>query len=259
MSGILEISTIVGCRVGCDYCPQSDHVRVYAERGGPHVMTLDLFKRCVSSVPNDVEIVFAGMSEPFLNPAAVRMIDHAARRHEVSVYSTLAGLAAPDIPVLAKIDFREFCIHVPDDGDRMNIPIDSHYMTAFAAACACLPKRHFTCIGKPHPKLAPLLPKLNDDTSGLLSRAGNLTDRAIPRKTGRLKELPCMRHNVLLPDGSVVLCCMDYSQKSILGNLTTMKYEELFTGAEFQRVLCGLTDETKEILCRHCEVAEIEK
>lgn len=254
---ILEVSLLSGCQVNCPYCAQGTYIRERNKRGGDLAMSLETFERCLSTVPKNVEIVFAGMAEPFLNLLAPAMMALAASNgHEVSVYSTLVGLDVTKVPELAKIEFKEFCIHVPDASGQMHVNLDEQYLATFAAACAMLPRRHFTCIGTPHPKLAPLLPRLNDDSPGLLSRAGNVPGRAIPRKTGRLKELPCMRHGVLLPNGEVALCCMDYALKEILGNLKTTPYTALYEGEAYRRIVRGLSDEREDIICRHCEVAE---
>ncbi len=34
-------------------------------------------------------------------------------------------------------------------------------------------------------------------------------------------------HSVLLPNGDVTLCCMDYSLSEILGNLYTQEYDDI--------------------------------
>ncbi len=137
----------------------------------------------------------------------------------------------------------------------MHLKIDDQYLEVLRAVVdlspsymivGTMPKEVQEIVGQP----------VADFSHGLYSRAGNLKDRAIPRKTGRLKELPCMYHGVLLPNGDVALCCQDYSIKSVLGNLTRQSYESLYTGAEFKRILRGLSDENEDIICRNCEVAE---
>ena len=62
--------------------------------------------------------------------------------------------------------------------------------------------------------------------------------------------------NVLLPNGNVTLCCMDYGLKHILGNLVTDSYESLFTGEEYKRIQAGLLDGDLDILCRTCKEAK---
>jgi hypothetical protein len=62
-------------------------------------------------------------------------------------------------------------------------------------------------------------------------------------------------HNVLLPNGDVVLCCMDYGLKHRLGNLLINKYEDLFKSENYITLMNGLENENIEILCRTCSEA----
>lgn len=64
-----------------------------------------------------------------------------------------------------------------------------------------------------------------------------------------------MNHSILLPDGSVVLCCMDFGMKHVLGNLAKQSYEELFTGKEMQKIKEAMKDDRLDIICRRCSSA----
>ncbi len=68
-----------------------------------------------------------------------------------------------------------------------------------------------------------------------------------------------MDHGVLLPNGDVALCCMDYSLAHVLGNLRDMPHRELYKGDAFQKILLALKDESMALICRKCEIAECEK
>jgi radical SAM protein with 4Fe4S-binding SPASM domain len=59
---------------------------------------------------------------------------------------------------------------------------------------------------------------------------------------------------VLVPNGEVLLCCMDYEKKHVMGNLTEHSYEELLTGPAMQRLkeLNALPHYTSESLCKSC-------
>lgn len=61
--------------------------------------------------------------------------------------------------------------------------------------------------------------------------------------------------NVLLPDGRVLLCCMDYGMRHVLGSLWESSYHQLLRGAEARRVRAAMDDESLPVLCRHCTVA----
>jgi organic radical activating enzyme len=47
------------------------------------------------------------------------------------------------------------------------------------------------------------------------------------------KSTPFYDRNVLLPNGDIVLCCMDYALKHIIGNLLEQTYEEMFQNPQF--------------------------
>ena len=72
-------------------------------------------------------------------------------------------------------------------------------------------------------------------------------------------KLRCDRiyQNVLLPNGDVVLCCMDWSAEYVLGNLKRDQFEDLYRSETFRRVLRGLKDPSVDILCRTCHCRSI--
>lgn len=257
----LEISTVVGCRLRCTYCPQALHVKRYAEPGRASLeefeMRLDDFLTCLGKIPKNVEIQFAGMAEPFLNHHCADMIlaTH-GRGHNVSVFTTLAGAGIDSIESIARVPFRVFCVHLPDKEKQMTLEIDEDYLETLRTCIEVIPNPTFMIVGTVPDEIRKIVGDVPDFSHGLYSRAGNLKDRAIPRKTGKLRELPCMHHGVLLPNGDIILCCQDYGQKHNLGSLLKASYAELFSGAEYARILNGLEDESVDILCRHCEVAE---
>lgn len=256
----LEISTVVGCRMACQSCPQTIHVRSYAGRGD-RVMTLETFLWCLEKVPKEVEIIFAGMAEPWLNPRATEMVVAAhALGHGVSVFTTCAGMTPLDVQAIRNIPFRLFCIHIPDADGLMRLDPTPDYLETVRACIRTFPQHNFSLIGRPHPAIVPLLDMpVSDSSIGLYSRAGNLKVNRISKKSGPLECTACgprIDHNVLLPDGSVALCCMTYRLDHILGSLVTGTYEELFSGAEYARIRRGLAgDESIDIACRTCELS----
>lgn len=244
----------------CSYCPQKIHVEKYAERidsSSQFAMRYDDFVTCIGKIPKNVEIQFAGMAEPFLNHHCADMILAAhGHGHNVSVFTTLAGAGWDDIESIQCVPFRVFCVHLPDKEKQMTLKIDDEYLATLRYCVEHIPNTTFMIVGTVPDEIRKIVGDVTDFSHGLYSRAGNLKDRAIPRKTGKLKHLPCMHHSVLLPNGDVVLCCQDYGQKHILGSLLNDPYDQLFSGKEFARILNGLEDESIDILCRHCEVAE---
>lgn len=97
----------------------------------------------------------------------------------------------------------------------------------------------------------------------MTDRAGNLKDEKLICNEIKTGKLSCgnlgrdMNSNILLSDGSVVLCCMDFGLKHVLGNIYEHSFEEIMNGTEMQRVKDGMNgDETIDILCRKCSYAK---
>ena len=258
----LEISTVVGCRMMCSYCPQIIHIHTYKARPNSlRSLSMGNYVRCLETVPTEVGIVFAGMAEPWLNPDCTQMLLYAFDKgHEITVYSTLAGMSAEDVDRIRHIPFRHFTIHLPDADGDMTLNPSAAYLETLRACVEKIPNYNFTQYGMLHPRVkAALGHDVPDSSHVLISRAGNVPGHAIPKKNGPLMCSACgpkINHNILLPNGDVVLCCMTYDLKHILGNLLTQTYESLFLGEEYLRVMRGLAgDESIDIACRNCELS----
>jgi len=99
----------------------------------------------------------------------------------------------------------------------------------------------------------------------VISRAGSLDVTQIdnqpitiaPRNNFSLTcaSTPFYDKNVLLPNGDVVLCCMDYSLSNIVGNLLEQNYLEMFQNLEFLNLV--KINESNEFnkcsICKSCE------
>lgn len=257
--GCMEISLGVGCRMQCvSYCPQKTHMDNYTQRSNKFLMTLEDFRWFVSTIPREVDIVMAGMFEPFLNKDCIKMIRHAFNKgHVISLYTTGAGMTLQDVEELKTMQFNHLCLHLPDNDGLMNLRVTPEYLEVIKALLPI--SKNQMCIGNLHLKVKEALGiDLPDGSNGLYSRGGNIMKLAIPRRTGTIKCTSCtdsLNHNVLMPSGEVLLCCMDYSSKHILGNLNEMTYEQLFTSPEYLKIQAGLKDESIDILCRSCEVS----
>lgn len=222
-------------------------------------MRLSTFVMCLSSVPRQVEIIFAGMAEPWLNPHCTDMVMTAVDfGYRVGVYSTLSGLQPEHVDSLSTVPFLHFCIHLPDSDGRMKLQITPDYLRTLELCAKHIPNRNFVVYGKLHPDVKAIVGDIPDSTPGLISRASNLPTLAIKPKTGRLKCSACgpnLDHNVLLPNGDVALCCMDYGLDHIIGNLVTMDYTELFRTKAYLDTMRALEDETIPSRCRQCEIS----
>lgn len=266
MTPNIEISTVVGCRMNCDYCPQKVHVNEYMMnyvKGGiaprPHIMTFHDFKTMINKIPKHVEIIFAGMAEPFLNKWGVDMVLYSLEHGwNVGVYTTGSGLSVSEALRLTNRKYLHFTLHLPDADGRMNLHVTQEYLDVIQTLHAGISCQRMV-IGKLHPKVEAVVGLTPDGSPGLFSRAGNLKHLAIPRKSGALECSACgpkIDHNILLPNGDVLLCCMDYAQEHVIGNLLYVTYDGLFESLEYKRIMQGLKDESIDIICRKCEVSK---
>ena len=94
-------------------------------------------------------------------------------------------------------------------------------------------------------------------------RAGNLDQSAQNlahvTKHGRIRcsRAAAMNHFVLLPDGSLALCCNDFGLKYIVGNLNESSYEQILHGEEMNRIWSSMSAaEDDGFICRKCFYAE---
>ena len=244
--------------MGCDYCPQKLHVKEYLKRSRETVMSFNDFSLCILEIPKNVEILFAGMAEPWLNKECTNMVLLAHHLgHRIGVYTTCEGMTLEDVELIKDIDFLHFCLHLPDADGLMKFNVTPQYLEVLKA-CLKIQNRNFMCIGKVHPLVEAITGHVQDSSHTLISRAGNLKTLAITPKKGALKCSAMsekMDHNILLPNGDVLICCMDYGQKHVIGNLLKMDYESLFLSDEYLKIKEGLKKESN-ILCRTCEIAE---
>ena len=68
-----------------------------------------------------------------------------------------------------------------------------------------------------------------------------------------------MNTNVVLPDGTVLLCSQDYGMEHILGNLYLDTYEDILMGKKMQQIYEAANGSGNlQLLCRKCIAARIE-
>jgi MoaA/NifB/PqqE/SkfB family radical SAM enzyme len=264
----LEITTMVGCKVACVYCPQDKISHRYF--GADRMMRYDDFKTYIEKVPKHVVVHFTGFAEPFLNPQCMDMIEYAARRgHPIYISTTLAGITRADTRRLSKLAYYEFQIHLPSAEKAMNLAINDEYFSLLSDLMTAGIVTDFHFHGNEvHPVVGAWLRQHAVDFAQfqIQDRAGNLNTEKVKarmstpvttaaRPNGKLR---CDRiyQNVLLPNGDVVLCCMDWSAEHVLGNLKRDRFEDLYRSETFRRVLRGLRKPGDDILCRTCTVAQ---
>lgn len=261
----LEITTRIGCSVNCRYCPQKIFCSTYLNDSDVKVMNLETFKTCIDKMPQNAVITFSGFSEPFLNEECVEMMQYAASQgRAVELYTTLVGLTVEKLKRIQGIEFKTVVLHTPDDKEYANIPMTEEYFEVLDYALNMVGKNgepwidSANCQGIPAPEFLEFARGRVIVKSSLTDRAGNLPGEDGLKQVKNIEgSIRCSRMKelnqwVLLPDGRVVVCCMDFGMKHVLGNLETQSYEELLTGPELTLLKEGLKHQETPILCRDC-------
>ncbi|MDE6847162.1 MAG: SPASM domain-containing protein [Lachnospiraceae bacterium] len=265
-SPMIEITTKLGCAVNCKYCPQELFIKEYLKIGNPEkVLSFENFKICIDKLPENTFIEFAGFTEPFFNAQCVDMIKYAKRKgHRVNLFTTLRGLEEKQLEELLKIEFEEFVLHVPDKEGYAVIPMDAKYIEMVRRLSeAKKPNGNsfidYACAqGTVADEIAELLGNDVRIYVVLNDRAGNLQDACLYGRRGIRGRLRCelsrdINHNVLLPDGRVILCSNDWGMKHVMGNLIYETYEQILNGIEACRIREAMNSEDDDfVLCRNC-------
>lgn len=270
----LEITTMIGCPLMCTFCPQDQLNRSY--RDPVRKLTVSTFETVLSKLTPDYEIIFAGYTEPWANPLCNEFVKIALeRKFKISIYTTLYNIdlvRAEELAHILESNYRlvkDFWIHLPD---RQNNMRGFKYSPEYDQVLQrMLRLRHIRVSSMtmdadslPHPMITTNVKPVN---WYLHTRADNLNQADIgtqpvhqPPKYEYIVECTRdaeLKSNILLPNGDVMLCCMDYGLKHRLGNLLESSLDQVLNGPERNRVLelsnqLGFTD---QLLCKSCNDA----
>ena len=255
----LEITTVIptkGCVVDCVFCPQEILKKSYTDE--MRFMTMADFKKAIDKVPNDVRIIFSGFIEPFMNKHCSDMMIYAYEKgHPIAAFTTGIGMTLDDVEKIKHIPFDDgpnsgFTLHLPDKEHLAKHPITKRYISVLKAIKkAKFSSFYLMSMGDVHEEVEKLGIWKKEDIHipVMWSRAGNLKGEAqmkpeLRKVMDRVRdaseynsenyvegELTCgcvedLYHNILLPNGDVSLCCMDYGLKHITGNLYEQSFED---------------------------------
>lgn len=248
--GRLEITTHIGCPIQCLDCPQK---LLLSQYHGKRMMDFEEYKKAIDKVPEWVRIDFSGMCEPFVNPNCADMILYAADRgHPLALYTTLQGATEEDYEKLKDIQYEVTTIHLPDKENRSTFNITEQYLNLLSK----WPCHAYSCHGELDDRVIPYLLPNRGLITFMHDRAGNVEcrphlslDQSSPVYCINCGNL--LDHNVLLPDGTIIMCCMDYGMTEIFGNLFNQTYDEVLNSAAAvkarQKMFFGY-----DCLCRKC-------
>lgn len=250
--GRLEITTHIGCPMDCTDCPQALLKSLYK---GRKTLRLDDYKKAIDKVPPGTRIDFSGMCEPFVNKHCTDMILYAAEKgFPLALYTTLQGATLNDLDRLKDVRFEVVTVHLPDRDGRSHFKITDEYLELLNV----WETNNYSCHGAIDERVLPFLKQRNLITF-MHDRAGNVECR--PHFNVTQGHIWCitsgrnMDHNVLLPNGDVLMCCMDYGMTGVFGNLFTQSYDKVLHSDAAERMRRTLDE--GESICRHCANARI--
>jgi radical SAM protein with 4Fe4S-binding SPASM domain len=268
----LEITTQIGCPLMCTFCPQDKLRQAYTDP--EKKMSMATFTTVLSKLPKTVRIVFAGYTEPWANNLCNDFVELALTQgFDIGIYTTLYNINPDQCDRLIDLieqyrsQIKDFWVHLPDQNKNM---IGFRYSHDFEYTFNRISKirgiNYMTMDSES--RISPEI-KTNIKPANwyLHTRANNLNIENINNQP--VNEPPryefiveCTRNkdyhaNVLLPNGDIILCCMDYGLKHQLGNLLTQSYDDILNGAEIQKIhkLNNQLGFTQETLCKSCNDA----
>ena len=246
--GRLEITTHIGCPIDCMDCPQA---LLRSKYQGKIDLEFDSYVKALKKVPKSTRIDFSGMCEPFANKRCADMILHAFNEgYPLALYTTLQGATMEDYEKLKGVRYEVVTIHLPDKDGRSHFNITDEYLEVLKN----WETHNYSCHGRIDDRVLPYIKNRNMITF-MHDRAGNVECRE-HRSIEPYRMLVCatshaaMNHNVLLPNGDVLMCCMDYGMTGRFGNLFIDDYASILNspGANAMRETLNFG----ESICRHC-------
>ena len=252
--GRLEITTHVGCPINCVDCPQA---LLRSKYSGKRDLDFEDYKKVIDKIPSNIRVDFSGMCEPFVNKSCADMILYAHNHgNPLALYTTLQGATKEDYEKLKNIPFDVVTIHIPDKDNRSTFKITDEYLDVLRR-WTC---NNYSCHGTIDERVYPSLHPGTHLITYMHDRAGNVEGRPHIHLDTE-KDIVCvncmydLNHNVLLPDGTVLVCCMDYGMSVVLGNLFEQSYEEILNSPAARDLRNKM--HRGDCLCRRCANARI--
>lgn len=250
----IEITTNIGCARRCTYCPQDVLVQTYKSYDdAEHQLNPASFERMVSNFPENLLIYWTGYSEPLQNKYFPELFDIISKAgHESHISTTLFSVNQQSIEVICdRKRWARVSLHLPDESGHMRAKIDDAYLSNLKEVVkTMIPEvdliHVFGTLNEKiknlflTPEMQPFASKFNIhefplDSTYATSRANNL-------KTNQTRSTPIAQDGVylycnagrfnqpvLLPNGDLSLCCMDYGLTKIIGNILHEPYDSIIT------------------------------
>ena len=268
----IELTTMIGCPLKCTFCPQDNLKSKYGKKD--KYLSLKNLIQILNKIPKNTRIDFSGMAEPWANPNCTEMLEKVLTSgFNIAIYTTLYGMddyeKVKNILEQFSAQIEAVVLHLPDANSNMR---GWKYSDKWINALKTIASADIACgiqamtmdgSGRVHPVLESIVGKLDAWTGH--TRADSLNTQQIKEQAIRKSPLndfsltcassPFYDRNVLLPNCDLVLCCMDYNLKHIIGNLLTQSYIEIFQSSKLQDII--KTNEklgfTKCSICKSCD------
>ena len=248
----IEFTLTHACPVMCIYCPQHEYINAYSSTQSTQMTSLVDYKRMLSHV-DDVtnNIDFSGYTEPLVNPDWYNIFKYTVDQgYNLTLYSTLYGASIGDIDLLTSLPIQKLLIHVIARKGYINI---YDYLSA-----QCIERGHditfiyFTeaeeqivkqiCMSKKRIKI---------EKWTLHSRAGKINaGHTYIKGSVECCEERCLC-NVVLPNGDVYVCCMDFKLEHKLGNLLNSPLALIHKSEALARFRANMLAR-KNCICNKC-------
>jgi len=282
---VYEIQTASFCNAGCIICPH----RVYKNILLQGVMTPDLFGRIIGQIPNQsgIKVVLYMNNEPLLDPLFLDRLKLVARRLpavklEISTNVSLLDPAYQDkISRIASLAIDELRLSVfgfsPGSHHRLMPGLDWARVRANLNHLANNRKlrqkiRQISLVMIDHDleasdiKLARIFCRKNKFVFhlwGFLDRARNVQGLSNhishAEIDGCSQKRPQTRMHILFT-GQVVLCCMDWAVKYVLGDARQQSLEAIWHSRQYDLArerISGQRPSAANFICKSCKIARV--
>ena len=250
----VQITSAMGCPVGCEYCPQSTLSENRA--GRKHSLEAVDFEKYLQNIPLDTLLRWTGYSEPILAKEFPEMVSCAHKKgYKQLISTTLVGPRRCLDFLEVFPGFIHFNFHLQDMDNKMpGLIVNGKYIDTFKRIFTAQLKRArlnplkitIQCWGRAfHPLISKAIDECASECSYsneeieqmtrisdlLSSRSGKANVSAFRRKA--LKKYSqndlsyiyfcgkkSLSNPVLLPNGELNICCDNYSLEGIKGSLS---------------------------------------
>lgn len=272
----VSMETASKCNLKCRMCSHPTNAR---ETG---VMSMDHFKVIIQKLlKTKIRRLFLNMGEPFMNRAIFRMIAY-AKRNGFSVFISTNGLLLTEEYIIniikTRVDGLKFSIEgtTPEvyEGIRVGGKFDRLYGNVVKMkeirdkSGSSLPIRISTILMKGNEDIVEFVkfwgPYCDEiEYTGVTNHIGLVDNREVSlsgtwnHRKACPQVVPYKEVNVLY-NGDMVICCVDFHGKCILGNLVDREFEDIWSSGRMTEIRTKAYAGDTPALdpCRECDIAD---